>query len=126
MGRVHLARHRDTGAVVALKTLALGREFDGFALEARQRFQREALAACRLDHADIVRVFDSGEQDGIAYIAMERLTGQDLSQHLAPGICCRWYRRRSAAASPGRWPMRMRRASSTATSSHPTSWSTSA
>ncbi|WP_244954345.1 serine/threonine-protein kinase [Sphaerotilus sulfidivorans] len=85
MGRVHLARHRDTGAVVALKTLALGREFDGFALEeARQRFQREALAACRLDHADIVRVFDSGEQDGIAYIAMERLTGQDLSQHLAP------------------------------------------
>ena len=31
-----------------------------------------------------MRVFDSGEQDGIAYIAMERLTGQDLSQHLAP------------------------------------------
>ena len=86
MGRVYLAHDTDTGQEVAVKTLALAREFDGYALdEARQRFQREAEAASRLHHPDIVRVFSAGEAHGIAYIAMERLTGHDLTQHLRAG-----------------------------------------
>ncbi|MEX8494749.1 CHASE2 domain-containing serine/threonine-protein kinase [Sphaerotilus sp.] len=86
MGRVYLAHDTDTGQEVAVKTLALAREFDGYALqEARQRFHREAEAARRLQHTDIVRVFRTGEEHGIAYIAMERLTGHDLTQHLRAG-----------------------------------------
>lgn len=86
MGRVYLAHDTDTGQEVAVKTLALAREFDGHALqEARQRFHREAEAASRLHHPDIVRVFSAGEAHGIAYIAMERLTGHDLTQHLRAG-----------------------------------------
>jgi serine/threonine-protein kinase len=86
MGRVYLAHDTETGQEVAVKTLALAREFDGYALqEARQRFHREAEAARRLQHPDIVRVLRTGEAHGIAYIAMERLTGHDLSQHLRAG-----------------------------------------
>ncbi|WP_310460286.1 serine/threonine-protein kinase [Sphaerotilus sp.] len=86
MGRVYLAQDTETGQEVAVKTLALAREFDGYALqEARQRFHREAEAARRLQHPDIVRVLKTGEEHGIAYIAMERLTGHDLSQHLRAG-----------------------------------------
>ncbi|WP_338414816.1 serine/threonine-protein kinase [uncultured Sphaerotilus sp.] len=86
MGRVYLAHDTDTGQEVAVKTLALAREFDGYALqEARQRFHREAEAARRLQHPDIVRVLRTGEEHGIAYIAMERLTGHDLTQHLRAG-----------------------------------------
>lgn len=86
MGRVYLAHDTDTGQEVAVKTLALAREFDGYALqEARQRFHREAEAARRLQHPDIVRVLKTGEAHGIAYIAMERLTGHDLTQHLRAG-----------------------------------------
>lgn len=86
MGRVYLALDVETGQEVAVKTLALAREFDGYALEeARQRFHREAVAASRLQHPDIVRVLKTGEEHGIAYIAMERLTGHDLTQHLNAG-----------------------------------------
>jgi serine/threonine-protein kinase len=86
MGRVYLAHDTETGQEVAVKTLALAREFDGYALqEARQRFHREAEAARRLQQPDIVRVLRTGEDHGIAYIAMERLTGHDLTQHLRAG-----------------------------------------
>ncbi|HMY99801.1 MAG TPA: serine/threonine-protein kinase, partial [Burkholderiaceae bacterium] len=86
MGRVYLAQDVGTGREVALKTMALAREFEGFALhDAKARFQREALAACRLEHPDIVRVLDSGEERGLVYIAMERLYGHDLTQHIRPG-----------------------------------------
>jgi serine/threonine-protein kinase len=84
MGRVYLALDTETGQEVAVKTLALAREFDGYALEeARLLFHREAVAASRLQHPDIVRVLRTGDEQGIAYIAMERLTGHDLTQHLS-------------------------------------------
>lgn len=86
MGRVYLASEIGHGGEVAVKTLALAREFEGFALrEARARFQREAQAAGRLQHPDIVRVLQSGEERGLAYIAMERLHGHDLTRHVQPG-----------------------------------------
>jgi eukaryotic-like serine/threonine-protein kinase len=86
MGRVFRARQISTGQVVAVKTLALAREFDGFALlEARQRFQREAIAASRLRHPDIVRILDTGEDMGRVWIAMELLHGNDLVHHTSDG-----------------------------------------
>ncbi len=82
MGRVYRGIDTTSGQPVAIKTLALTRDFAGYALvEARERFQREAEAARRLNHPDIVRVFDAGEEHGLAYIAMELLHGSDLTRY---------------------------------------------
>lgn len=86
MGAVLLCRDGRTGEAVALKTMALGREFHGDALaEARDRFFREAEMAGRLQHPDIVSVYEAGEEDGTAYISMELLSGRDLSEFTQPG-----------------------------------------
>lgn len=80
MGVVYLGRDPKIGRVVAIKTLALGREFEGDALiDARARFFREAETAGRLQHTQIVTIFDAGEEHDLAYIAMEFLKGSDLS-----------------------------------------------
>lgn len=85
MGMVMVGIDERTGQPVALKTMALGREFHGQALlDARARFFREAEMAGRLQHPDIVRVLDAGEEGGLAYIAMELLNGHDLSRHAQP------------------------------------------
>ncbi len=82
MGAVYLGLDPETSRSVAIKTLALSREFAGAALvEARARFFREAKMAGRLRHADIVTIFDAGEDRQLAYIAMEFLAGHDLQGH---------------------------------------------
>src|SRR5581483_4310577 len=53
--------------------------------EVRERFIREARSAGRLNHPNIVTVFDVGEQDGVAYIAMELLEGRSLQDLLKQG-----------------------------------------
>lgn len=81
MGVVYLGRDPTIGRVVALKTMALGDEFEGAALtDARTRFFREAETAGRLQHPNIVTIFDAGEERGLAYIAMELLQGADLAR----------------------------------------------
>ena len=85
MGAVYLGHDVEFGRPAAIKTLALSREFEGDALrDARARFFREAEAAARLRHPDIVSVFDAGEDRGLAYIAMEFVPGQDLGAHTNP------------------------------------------
>ncbi|HEX5311785.1 serine/threonine-protein kinase [Aquabacterium sp.] len=90
MGAVYLATDPSTGDKVALKTMALSQEFEGDGLaDARARFQREAEMAGRLNHPDIVRIIESGEDKGLAYIAMEFVDGTDLgfftrAGHLLP------------------------------------------
>ena len=82
MGEVLLGRDADTGRLAAIKTLSLSAEFSGDELtEARARFLREADAARRLQHPDIVAVFDAGQDDGLAYIAMEYVAGLDLQRY---------------------------------------------
>ncbi|WP_415147446.1 serine/threonine-protein kinase [Piscinibacter sp.] len=86
MGAVYLGRDPQIGRQVAIKTHALGREFGADKLgEARERFFREAETAGRLQHPDIVTIFDAGEADGLAWIAMEYVRGVDLQRHTAPG-----------------------------------------
>lgn len=86
MGAVYLGRDPQIGRQVAIKTLALGREFAADKLgEARERFFREAETAGRLQHPDIVTIFDAGEADELAWIAMEYVRGADLQRHTAPG-----------------------------------------
>ncbi len=85
MGAVYLASDPRTGRPLAIKTLALGREFHGPELaEARLRFTREAEAAGRLMHPGIVAILDCGEEQGLAWIAMEHLPGHDLTRHVTP------------------------------------------
>ncbi|MEP7295703.1 MAG: serine/threonine-protein kinase [Burkholderiales bacterium] len=86
MGTVYLGQDPQIGRAVAIKTMRLSREFDGHELvEARARFFREAEMAGRLRHPDIVTIFDAGEEAGLAYIAMEYVTGHDLLRHTLPG-----------------------------------------
>lgn len=85
MGVVYQGRDPKIGRVVAIKTLALGDEFEGDALnEARERFFREAETAGRLQHPNIVTIFDAGEEHDLAYIAMEFLHGKDLTEQTRP------------------------------------------
>jgi serine/threonine-protein kinase len=84
MGVVYQGRDPKIGRVVAIKTLALSQEFEGEELtDARERFFREAETAGRLQHQNIVTIFDAGEEHDLAYIAMEYLKGKDLLD------CCR-------------------------------------
>jgi serine/threonine protein kinase len=84
MGAVYLGHDPKIGRQVAIKTMALSQEFDGPALtEARARFFREAETAGRLQHRDIVTIFDAGEDHELAYIAMEYLKGHDLQRYTA-------------------------------------------
>jgi len=79
MGTVYRARDPGLDRLVALKTIvndALDSE------EARERFFREARAAARLQHPNIVTVYEAGDFEGTLYIAMELLEGQDLSRVL--------------------------------------------
>lgn len=79
MGVVYLGKDPKIGRVVAIKTLALSQEFQGDDLvDARARFFREAETAGRLQHQNIVTIFDAGEEHDLAYIAMEFLKGKDL------------------------------------------------
>jgi tRNA A-37 threonylcarbamoyl transferase component Bud32 len=82
MGAVYLGHDPKIGRQVAIKTMALSQEFDGAELtEARARFFREAETAGRLQHRDIVTIFDAGEDQELAYIAMEYLKGHDLQRY---------------------------------------------
>ncbi len=79
MGVVYLGKDPKIGRVVAIKTMALSNEFEGEELtDARERFFREAETAGRLQHQNIVTIFDAGEEHDLAYIAMEFLKGKDL------------------------------------------------
>jgi eukaryotic-like serine/threonine-protein kinase len=82
MGVVYLGRDPVTGRNVAIKTMALASDFNACALHnARERFLREAKILTWLDHPNIVAIYDVGEDHGLAYIAMEFLSGEQLSRH---------------------------------------------
>ena len=79
MGVVYLGRDPKINRVVAIKTMALTQEFEEDELaDVKQRFFREAETAGRLNHQNIVTMYDAGEEHDLAYIAMEFLKGRDL------------------------------------------------
>ena len=81
MGAVHRAIDPLIERDVAIKTL-LPNLPPEIMEEVRERFLREARSAGRLNHPNIVTIYDVGEQDGVAYIAMELLEGKSLQQIL--------------------------------------------
>jgi len=82
MGVVYLGKDPKIGRVVAIKTMALAQEFEPDELEeVKARFFREAETAGRLNHPNIVTMYDAGEEHDLAYIAMEFLKGKDLTPY---------------------------------------------
>ncbi|MFZ2853833.1 MAG: serine/threonine-protein kinase [Rhodocyclaceae bacterium] len=86
MGVVYLGRDPKINRVVAIKTMALSQEFEADELaDVKARFFREAETAGRLNHQNIVTMYDAGEEHDLAYIAMEFLKGKDLVPYTKPG-----------------------------------------
>jgi serine/threonine-protein kinase len=82
MGIVYLGRDTAINRQVAIKAIPLASEFsDAELADARARFFREAETAGRLNHPNIVTIYDVGEERGLAYIAMEYLKGRHLSDY---------------------------------------------
>jgi len=82
MGVVYLARDPKINRQLAIKAIALAAEFGEMELAgARERFFREAEMAGRLNHPNIVVIYDAGEDQGLAFIVMEYLRGGHLSDY---------------------------------------------
>jgi serine/threonine-protein kinase len=81
MGVVYKARDPIIDRIVALKTIDFALT-GAAAASFEERFFQEARAAGRLNHPNIVTIYDAGQADGVAYIAMEFLDGTSLRELL--------------------------------------------
>ena len=80
MAQVLLARHRGHGGLVAIKILA-----DAFSQDSRlvSRFRQEAATAASLSgHPNIVTIYDIGEGNGLHYLIMQFVCGEDMCSYL--------------------------------------------
>lgn len=82
MGCVYRARDPVLERVVAIKTIAVDLQAEP---GTRARFLREARSAARLQHPNIVTVYEFGEHEGAPFIAMELLQGETLAEALRAG-----------------------------------------
>ena len=82
MGIVYRARQRSLNRIVALKVL-LGGAFAGE--EGKRRLRAEATAAAKLQHPNIVAVYEAGELDGQPFYAMEFVEGRTLAELIRAG-----------------------------------------
>lgn len=90
MGVVYEAKHASLDRRVALKILPHAFGSDA----SRERFRREARAAAKLHHSNIVPVFDFGEDDDMPYYVMQKIEGRGLDDVI------RWAREKDDAQSP--------------------------
>ena len=81
MGIVYEAFDPSIERIVALKTIHSGQLEGAEGHDAVGRFQREAKAAGRLNHPNIVSIFDFGEDHGTSFIAMEFVSGRELKSY---------------------------------------------
>jgi serine/threonine-protein kinase len=85
MAVVYLATDEKLGRKVAVKALSLNDEFKGEALhEAKERFRREAEAAARLSHPNIITIYETGEDHDLEYIVMDYGEGESLEDYTDP------------------------------------------
>ncbi len=82
MGEVRAATDLRLGRAVAIKVLRADLAEQE---KLRGRFEREARAAARINHPNVVAIYDIGEDDGVPFIVMERLPGNSLARELASG-----------------------------------------
>src|SRR5262245_34474454 len=79
MGAIYRGRHRQTGQVVAIKIMPQHMASNPVLLK---RFEQEFRAASRLDHPNIVRALDYGDNGSTPYLVMELVEGESLGQKL--------------------------------------------
>ena len=84
MGIVYKAHDPALNRVVAVKTILIAADAEGRA-EYEARFFQEAKAAARLNHPNIITVYDAGREGDMAYMAMELLEGTDLRDLMKRG-----------------------------------------
>jgi serine/threonine protein kinase len=84
MGEVYRARDTRLGRTVAIKVLPPQLSAD---IEFRERFEREARVISKLSHPHICALYDIGAQDGLHYLVMEFLEGENLAERLKKGRC---------------------------------------
>jgi len=84
MGTVYRARDPLIERTVAIKTVPIA-QLQQEGTGAESRFLREAQSAGRLSHPNIVTIYDVGEAEGLAYIAMEYLSGATLREVMNKG-----------------------------------------
>jgi eukaryotic-like serine/threonine-protein kinase len=82
MGAVYEARDREVDRVVALKVI---RPEYANRPEILSRFKQELVLAREITHRNVIRIFDLGQADGIRFITMEFIRGQDLHSLLTDG-----------------------------------------
>jgi len=78
MGAVYLALDPHLDRKLALKVMLPEFAVDA---DAKERFLREARAAAKISHDNVVTVFEAGERDGMPFIAMQFLQGYPLDQY---------------------------------------------
>jgi serine/threonine-protein kinase len=86
MGIVYEGRDPNLDRRVAIKTVKVENLSEEAAAEYEARFRTEARSAARLQHPNIVSVYDSDRHGDIAFLVMEFIQGDDLKYHLDKGI----------------------------------------
>jgi serine/threonine-protein kinase len=83
MGIVYLGRDPRINRTTAIKTFRFEDEYDPDDIqEMKEKFFREAESAGTLSHPNIVTIYDAGDEQDLAYIAMEYLEGEDLDAYI--------------------------------------------
>ncbi|WP_411883671.1 serine/threonine-protein kinase [Polaromonas sp. YR568] len=85
MGLVYEGRDPNLDRRVAIKTIKVENLSEEAAAEYEVRFRTEARSAARLQHPNIVSVYDSDRDGDIAFLVMEFIAGDDLKHHLDKG-----------------------------------------
>ncbi len=86
MGVVYLGQDPRINRTTAIKTVRFQDDFDEEeAAEMKKKFFREAESAGTLSHPNIVTIYDAGEEQDIAYIAMEYLDGDNFEKYAKKG-----------------------------------------
>jgi len=112
MGAVYLCRDEELQRDVALKVIRPEIAADPSVLD---RFKREIQLSSRVTHRNVLRVYDLGEADGIRFLTMQFVEGEDLSSvlkrlgpfplprltHLFRQVCEGWPRHTTKGSSTG-------------------------
>ncbi len=83
MGTVYRGRDEALDRDVALKVMSAGHGADA---DSRMRFEREAKAAAKLQHPNIVTIYELGTHEGNPFMALELLEGVDLQRAIEAGL----------------------------------------
>ncbi len=86
MGLVYEGHDPNLNRRVAIKTIQVEYLSQEAGQEYEFRFRTEAHSAARLQHPNIVSVYDADRDGGVAYLVMEFIQGKDLKQHLDSGV----------------------------------------